>query len=336
MKRFIAAICAASLVLFCASLTGCQKQKEENELNVYSIIHDEETKALCDLFTQQTGIKVNYLRASTGELVNRVISEKNAPQADVLLGGATNYHIQAAKEGALESYASPIAADFPAYAKSADSTWTGFCVLTLGIGVNKTRFEQKFPNQKLPQTWDDLANPVYKNEIVMTNPLASSTAYLFVQNQLQRLGWDKGWEYLIALSQLVGQFPDSGSAPPKLLGTGEYSIGVAYLHALAKYKAQGFDIELIAPPQTVGDVDCISIMKNAQHPNAAKKFVDFILDVPAQGIMAEMTYTIPVNKNANVMPGSVSLEKIDLIDYDANKASAEKDEVIKKWSAEVK
>ncbi|MCQ2595939.1 MAG: ABC transporter substrate-binding protein [Treponemataceae bacterium] len=336
MKRFIAAICAASLVLFCASLTGCQKQKEENELNVYSIIHDEETKALCDLFTQQTGIKVNYLRASTGELVNRVISEKNAPQADVLLGGATNYHIQAAKEGALESYASPIAADFPAYAKSADSTWTGFCVLTLGIGVNKTRFEQKFPNQKLPQTWDDLANPVYKNEIVMTNPLASSTAYLFVQNQLQRLGWDKGWEYLIALSQLVGQFPDSGSAPPKLLGTGEYSIGVAYLHALAKYKAQGFDIELIAPPQTVGDVDCISIMKNAQHPNAAKKFVDFILDAPAQGIMAEMTYTIPVNKNANVMPGSVSLEKIDLIDYDANKASAEKDEVIKKWSAEVK
>lgn len=336
MKRFIAAICAASLVLFCASLTGCQKQKEENELNVYSIIHDEETKALCDLFTQQTGIKVNYLRASTGELVNRVISEKNAPQADVLLGGATNYHIQAAKEGALESYASPIAADFPAYAKSADSTWTGFCVLTLGIGVNKTRFEQKFPNQKLPQTWDDLANPIYKNEIVMTNPLASSTAYLFVQNQLQRLGWDKGWEYLIALSQLVGQFPDSGSAPPKLLGTGEYSIGVAYLHALAKYKAQGFDIELIAPPQTVGDVDCISIMKNAQHPNAAKKFVDFILDAPAQGIMAEMTYTIPVNKNANVMPGSVSLEKIDLIDYDANKASAEKDEVIKKWSAEVK
>lgn len=336
MKRFIAAICAASFVLFCASLTGCQKQKEENELNVYSIIHDEETKALCDLFSQQTGIKVNYLRASTGELVNRVISEKNAPQADVLLGGATNYHIQAAKEGALESYASPIAADFPAYAKSADSTWTGFCVLTLGIGVNKTRFEQKFPNQKLPQTWDDLANPVYKNEIVMTNPLASSTAYLFVQNQLQRLGWDKGWEYLIALSQLVGQFPDSGSAPPKLLGTGEYSIGVAYLHALAKYKAQGFDIELIAPPQTVGDVDCISIMKNAQHPNAAKKFVDFILDAPAQGIMAEMTYTIPVNKNANVMPGSVSLEKIDLIDYDANKASAEKDEVIKKWSAEVK
>lgn len=336
MKRFIAAICAASLFLFCASLTGCQKQEEENELNVYSIIHDEETKALCDLFTQQTGIKVNYLRASTGELVNRVISEKNAPQADVLLGGATNYHIQAAKEGALESYASPIAADFPAYAKSADSTWTGFCVLTLGIGVNKTRFEQKFPNQKLPQTWDDLANPVYKNEIVMTNPLASSTAYLFVQNQLQRLGWDKGWEYLIALSQLVGQFPDSGSAPPKLLGTGEYSIGVAYLHALAKYKAQGFDIELIAPPQTVGDVDCISIMKNAQHPNAAKKFVDFILDAPAQGIMAEMTYTIPVNKNANVMPGSVSLEKIDLIDYDANKASAEKDEVIKKWSAEVK
>ena len=336
MKKNIVAIFAIFLILFSFCFSSCQKQSEENELNVYSIIHDEETKALCDLFTEQTGIKVNYLRASTGELVNRVISEKNDPKADILLGGATNYHIQASKEGALEPYQSPVAANFPPYAKSSDNTWTGFCVLTLGIGVNKARFEKKFPNVDFPKTWDDLINPIFKNEIVMTNPLASSTAYLFVQNQLQRLGWNDGWKYLIELSKLVGQFPDSGSAPPKLLGTGEYSICVAYLHALAKYKAQGFDIELIAPPKTVGDVDCISIMKNAKHPTAAKKFVDFILDETAQGIMTEMTYTIPVNKNAKIIPGSVSLEQLDLIDYDAKKASAEKDEVIKKWSSEVK
>jgi len=33
-----------------------------------------------------------------------------------------------------------------------------------------------------PKSWEDLLNPAFKGEIVMTNPASSSTAYLFVQN----------------------------------------------------------------------------------------------------------------------------------------------------------
>ncbi len=331
MKRFFVLILSALTVL-----TVCSCSSKREELHVYSIIHDEETKALCDLFTKQTGIPVVYLRATTGELVNRVLAEKNDPQADVLLGGASNYHMQAAKENALEQYVSPVSKDFPQYALSADGTWTGFCVLTLGIGINKKRYSEKFGEIPVPATWEDLLNPCYAGEIVMTNPASSSTAYLFVQDQLQRLGWDKGWEYLLALSKSVGQFPDSGSAPPKLVGTGEYAIGISYLHALAKYQAEGFDIELVAPPQSVGDVDCISIMKNAKHLDAAKKFVDFMLGAEAQTLMSSIDYTIPVNVSAKSADGAVPVSEIDLIDYDTDKAAAQKDEVISKWTKEVK
>lgn len=323
------AACASVLML-----TGCGKAKEE--LCVYSIIHEEETKALCDLFTEKTGIPVVFLRASTGELVNRVITEKDDPQADVLLGGATNYHIQANKAGALESYASPLAEKVPAFAKSADNTYTGFCVLTLGIGINKGRFAEKFPGVEIPKTWEDLLNPAFKGEIVLTNPVASSTAYLFVQNQLQRLGWDKGWEYLSSLTPLVGQFPDSGSAPAKLLGTGEYAIGVSYLHAIVQYGAQGFDLMAVAPPQSVGDVDCVAIMKNAKHMDAAKKFVDFMLSKEAQELMSSLDYTVPVNPDAVGAKGSIPVSELDLIDYDVAKAAAQKDEVLSKWSQIVK
>ena len=192
------------------AVTGCQK-KQEIPLKVYSIIHDEETEALTKLFTEKMGIPVSYLRATTGELVNRVITEKNDPQADILLGGASSYHIQAAKEGALEAYASPLTKNLPSYAVASDNTWTGFCVLTLGVGVNEKRFAKEFPGTPLPATWEDLLNPAFKGEIVMTNPAASSTGYLFVQNQLQRLGNEKGWEYLTSLTKNVGQFPDSGN-----------------------------------------------------------------------------------------------------------------------------
>ena len=326
--------------LLCIGIAGffcsCSGKSDELELNIYSIIHEEETIALTQLFTEKTGIKVSYLRASTGELVNRVITEKDNPQADILLGGASSYHIQADKEGALEKYVSPAVKNLPEYAVSPAGTWTGFCVLTLGIGINEERYAKKFAGIPEPKTWEDLLNPAYKGEIVLTNPVASSTAYLFVQDQLQRLGWDKGWEYLLTLAPLVGQFPDSGSAPAKLIGTGEYTLGVSYIHALAKYKAEGFKVKMIAPPKSVGDVDCISIMKNAKNMEAAKKFVDFMLSKEAQELMSSIDFTIPVNPQAVGAEGSVPVSSLDLIDYNVQKASEQKDEVLKKWTLEVK
>lgn len=339
MKKTVIRVASALLTITALlTVTGCNKSDNaaaKQELRVYSIIHDEETQALCDLFTEKTGIPVQFLRATTGELVNRVIAEKDDPQADILLGGASNYHIQAAEAGALQPYASPVAANFPAYAKAADNSWTGFCVLTLGIGINKDRFAAKFPGMTPPQTWDDLLNPAYKGEIVLTNPAASSTAYLFVQNQLQRLGWDAGWKYLLDLAPLVGQFPDSGSAPAKLIGTGEYAIGVSYIHAVAKYQSQGFSVETIAPPRSVGDVDCVSIMKNTRNLDAAQKFVDFILGAEAETLMSSIDFTIPVNAAATAPEGSVPVSALDLIDYDAALASAQKTEVLTKWTQNV-
>ena len=318
------------ITIFSFTFFACKDSQKE--LKIYSIIHDEETKILCEEFTKKTGIPVSYIRATTGEIINKVIAEKNNPQADVLLGGASNYHIQADKENALEVYESQVSKDFPSYAISPNKTWTGFCILALGIGVNEERFTKKFPNKEYPKTWDDLLDSDFDNEIVMTNPMASSTAYLFVQNQLQRLSWDEGWNYLESLSQLVGQFPDSGSAPPKLIGTGEYSVGIAYLHALAKYKSQGFDIKVIAPPRTVGDVDCVAVLKNAKNMEEAKLFVDFILSKEAQEIMSAIDFTTPTNPLANPPKEAIKITDTDLIDYDSNLAAKQKEEVLEKWS----
>ena len=338
MKKTFLLCIVSSLAL----LTSCGGKKENvsstyvPEVKIYSIIHEEETQALTELFTKQTGIPAAYLRASTGELVNRVISEKDNPQADILLGGASSYHIQADEEGALEPYSSPLAKNLPSYAVAPDNTWTGFCVLALGIGVNEKRYAEKFSNIPEPKTWEDLLREEYKGEIVMTNPVASSTAYLFLQNQLQRLGEEDGWNYLLALAPLVGQFPDSGSAPAKLIGTGEYALGISYIHAIAKYKKEGFDVKMIAPPQTVGDVDCISIMKNAKNLEGAKKFVDFMLSKEAQELMSSINFAIPVNPEAKGPEGSIGVENLDLIDYDVNIASTQKDAVLAKWVKEVK
>ena len=91
-----------------------------------------------------------------------------------------------------------------------------------------------------------------------------------------------------------------------------------------------------APPQSVGDVDCVSIMKNSKNLEAAKKFVDFVLSSEAQELMASINFATPVNPDAKQGEGAVNVDDLDLIDYDVVLAAEQKDTVLEKWSQEVK
>lgn len=316
----------ALLFTAAASWAGAQQT-----VRVYAVINEDDTRLLAEMFTEQTGIEVDFLRASTGELVSRVIAEAAAPQADVLLGGPSGQFIAIAEAGALEPYLSPATADLPAYAYDPEGHWTGFYLTALGIGVNEERFAEQFGDTPLPATWEDLLNPAFEGEIVLTDPVASSTAYLFVQTQLQRLGWDEGWAYLETLAPLVGQFPQSGGAPPQLVGTGEYAIGVAYVHALTRYRIDGFPVTSIVPPDTAGEIGSVGIIAGGPNPENARRFVDFILSAEAQEAFAAQSYTTPLNPDAALPEGAPSFEAFDFIDYDAVVAGEQRDEVLLRW-----
>jgi iron(III) transport system substrate-binding protein len=305
------------------------------ELLIYSVINENATKALTELFARKTGIKVDSFRAATGELVNRVIAEKDAPQADVFLGGAESQHIAIAGAGALDSYRSTAVPGIPAYTRAEDGTWTGFCVLTLGIGINERRFREKFPGKAYPQTWDELNDPAFKGELVFNDPAASSTGYLFLQSQLQRLGETQGWAYLKSLAALAGQFPPSGSAPPRLIGTGEYSICVAYVHAMQTYVDQGHPVKILVPPKTVGEIDAVSIIKGGPNRLNARKFVDFMLSGEAQELFLSFSPAIPVNPEVRQPEGAVSIDKLDLLDYDSELAGSQREAALARWQREV-
>jgi len=307
----------------------------QGSLLVYAVINQDDAELLTDMFRERTGVDVRFLRGSTGELVTRVIAERAAPQADVLLGGASTLHISIAETGALASYVSPAAADLPAGARADDGTWTGFYLTALGIGVNEERFAQRFGDRALPATWEDLVDPAFAGEIVVTDPVASSTAYLFVQLQLQRLGEEAGWDYLEALAPLVGQFPSSGGAPPQLVGTGEYALGIAFVHALARYRAQGFPVSLIVPPGTAGEVGAVSIIAGGPNPENARRFVDFILSAEAQQAFVDQSLTTALHPDVVAPAAAVPFDAFDLIEYDPALAGEQRDAVLLRWQSVV-
>jgi iron(III) transport system substrate-binding protein len=310
-------------------------KKDESILHIYSVVNEEETKALAARFTEKTGIKVEYIRAATGELVNRAIAEKNAPQADIFLGGSQSLHVKLDEEGALLSYRPAGSDALPANVKAADGGWTGFCLLTLGIGINTNRFAEKFPGKKLPATWDDLNDAAYKGELVFTDPTASATGYLFLQSQLNRLGEAGGFAYFKKLYPLAGQLPGSGNAPPKFVSTGEYTLGVAYVHALEIYSAQGYPITIVVPPETPGEVDAVAILKNTANEAAAKKFADFMFTVEAAEIFTKLSHTISVVPGVKPNEGGISFSDLKLAPYDSDKAGRDRDRILVEWQAKV-
>ena len=309
-----------------------QSVHAEGDLLVYAIIQEQDAQLLTSMFQEQTGVNVEFIRGSGGEIVSRVMAEGGAPRADVVLGGASNLHIAMAADGVLEPYVSPAAEYLPEGAMDADGYWTGFYLTALGIGVNEERYRQAYGDKPLPQTWEDLLDADFAGEIVLTDPVASSTAYLFVQTQLQRLGWDEGWDYLQELAPLVGQFPTSGAAPPRMVGTGEYTVGVAFVHSLSRNIEQGFPVSLIVPPGTGGDVGAVSIIRGGPNPENARRFVDFIMSVEAQQAFTEQSLTTPLNPEVVLPDAAVPRDAIDMIDYDAALAGEQREETLRFWA----
>jgi iron(III) transport system substrate-binding protein len=91
-----------SLVLFAGAAQAAET------LNVYSIWPENWARPMFQEFEQATGIKVNFLRFSSGEALARIIAEKNNPRVDVLFGGPVETHIAGIKEGVFEPYKPPV------------------------------------------------------------------------------------------------------------------------------------------------------------------------------------------------------------------------------------
>jgi iron(III) transport system substrate-binding protein len=102
------------------------------------------------------------------------------------------------------------------------------------------------------------------------------------------------------------------------------------------YAAQGFPVKIIIPPKTVGEVDAVSIIRGGPNTANARKFVDFMLSREAQELFTSLSHTIPVNPEVARLSGSVAVDSIELLEYDSEKAGAERDAVLERWRNEVK
>lgn len=325
------------LALF-ASTIAVQAQ----EVTVYCSILEEQCREGTALFEKMTGIKVTMVRKSTGEVYAQIRAEAANPKGDVWWGGPGEAHLQAAGEGLVTPYQSPLMPElYPwaqDYAKKAQFGTNGIYLGILGVGYNTEVLKKR--NLPEPKCWADLLDPRYRDEIQIADPASSGTAYVFLATTVQRLGEDKGFDYLKAMHKNVNQYTKSGIAPIKALALGETAIGIGFMHDMLTQILDGAPMKTVAPCEGTGyETGSVSLIKSMRNPEAARKFIDFTLSPEAQNINVKLKInSMPSNTKSTISPDAPKFSAIKLIDYDTAKYGqpAERTRLLSRFEKEVK
>ena len=268
-----------SLSVFGAVLAGSVFTGAANsqELIVYTAVEPEELSGFAKAFeADYPGIKIKWVRDSTGIMTAKLLAEGKNTRADIVWGLAATSLLLLKDAGILEPYAPKgveklnplfVDGDKPPY-------WVGQRAWTASICVNTA--ETKAKNLPIPSSWADLTKPVYKGYIVMPNPASSGTGYLDVSSWIQMWGEEKAWKFMDGLHKNIGIYTHSGSKPCKMAGKGEFPIGVSFAYKGAQLKAKGAPVLTVAPKEGVGwELESFGLVKGAKNSADAKKLADW-------------------------------------------------------------
>ena len=287
---------AWSLAVVLAVLVSVAPAAAKDTVVVYTALEPEQiTDYMKAVNKTLPNLDVKMLRLSTGDISARFMAEKDNMQADVIWGVAATNMLIFKNAGLLEAYApkgldrvQPLFRD-----KANPPSWVGIDIFMSAFCFN-TEVAKK-ANLPAPTSWADLTKPVYKGQVVMPNPASSGTGYLSVVSILQRMGEQKGWEYLDALHKNIAEYTKSGSKPCKDAASGERAIGVSFEYVAAKQKKDGAPVEMVLPKEGAGyEMEANALTKKGKANAAAKQFLDWAISDEAMALYSKYFAAVAV------------------------------------------
>ncbi|GAB7541726.1 putative 2-aminoethylphosphonate ABC transporter substrate-binding protein [Cupriavidus sp. 8B] len=327
--KFVPHLAAGALALCSASAALAQK----TTLTVYTAWEIETLKPYAEGFAKVApDIELKYVRDSTGVITAKALAEKANPQADVIAGLAASSLELLKQENMLTPYSPKgfdrLTRDYSD--KATPPNWVGLDVWGATICFNT--MEAKKRNLPKPETWRDLAKPIYKGMIVMPNPASSGTGFLDVTAWLQLFGETDGWKYMDALHENIAQYTHSGSKPCKQAGAGEFPIGISFELRAHKTKASGAPIDMIFPTEGLGyDIEAAGIVKGTKKLEAAQRYLDWLASKDANELFARDWAIVAypgVAKKVDSIP--VNYEKM-LVKNDFSYIAKNRERMLNEW-----
>ena len=234
---------------------------------------NESYMTLFDQFAADTGVKVELLSMSSGDVLSKLRAEGGTPSADLWFGGGIDAFMSAKADGLLEQVSFDASADLAAGFKDPEGFWFSKGITIVGFLVNNTLMDEL--KLTAPATWDDLLDPSYKGEIIMSNPAVSGTNYAVVNAMLQTK--EDGWAYFQGLNENIAYYARRGSDPMNKVISDEFAIGITYIDGTIEALLDEYDVSIIYPTDGIPWVpEGVAVFKNAENADAAKYFVEWL------------------------------------------------------------
>jgi iron(III) transport system substrate-binding protein len=305
------------------------------ELNAYTIMPEKYASQVFEAFSAETGIKVNFMRFSSGEALARVVAEKNNPQVDILLGGPADTYEAGIKEGVFEAYRPAGADGIPDKFRSKENYWTGIGIIPLVFLTNSKFLADK--GLEAPASWYDLLDPAYKNGLQMADARTSGTATERIYSLVKIMGEDEAFAYQKKLHQNIQMYTKSGAGGAMPVATGQAASGIFYIVDALDIQQQGYPVVISYPKEGVSyGIEATGILTGARNLENAKKFMDWVSSKTfAQLLVDKKINYIPTRGDVEVTNPALDLSKVNLVEVDVTWKGENRKAFVDRWINEV-
>ncbi len=274
----------------------------------------------------------------SGATVVALDKARRRPQADTAYYFAQSA-VDAKEKGVLTGF-KPVNFDkLPAAFKDKDDEWFVVHQLVVAFLVNKKLV------QNVPQSWEDLLKPEYKNSIVYLDPRSTGQGQVLTIAAAYGAGGSvdnvmPGIDYLAKLHKAGNVQRTEGTTPYAKFIKGEIPIWIAYEGDGLKAKlldGMGDNIAVVIPREaSVSAPYAMSLVKKGPNPNAGKLWLNFVMSEMGQQIFVDgfVRPSVPgveiPEAMKQYMPEAPQVQPLDII-----KSSQAKKTIDEAWTQKV-
>jgi len=291
-----------------------------HEVVPYASVDQVFSEPLFRSFEEESGIRVRAVfdteeTKSTGVL-NRIIAEAGAPQADVFWSGDPARAFILIARGLVEPYRSPNAERIPPGFRSEDGTWTGFAARARVLLVNTDLVGEA----ERPVSIRDLADPRWQAQTAIANPLFGTTT-MHVAALFTVWGEDTAKAFFEELKMNDVRVASSNGEVKRLVVSGEVAFGLTDTDDAYAAVQEGAPVAIVYPDGddlgTLVMPTVAVLIRGAPHPEAAKQLIDHLLTARTEERLIESGAHIPLGATdaaASSLPGLDQLRPM-AVDY---------------------
>jgi len=319
---------------------SCSSNSAKESVTIYVSEDQVFSEPLLKDFEKETGIKVNAIydteeSKSTG-VMNRLIAEKNNPQADVYWANEPIRAEVLKQKGILAPYKSPNAEGIPTHLREKDYYWTGFSARVRLFIAQKGLSDT--PSSIMAYTL-----PKFKGKTVIANPLFGTTTS-HIASLFTLWGEKKTKAFLMQLKNNRVKLSTSNGESADFVANGSYLFSLVDSDdAVSRLKA-GKNIEIIYPDQGKDGIgafvvpNAVMLLKNAPHPKRAKQLIDYLLSKKSEERLAFADCAqIPLHSDVPMPKYIKPIEQIKVMSVDFEKVAQKMIAIqpyLKKWVEE--